>query len=261
VRQAWAPGYALDRVIHLRMSVGDFAGVIKAADQLVEKVPDSRHVPSALLDKAQAQVRQDKAPAAKTTLDALRDMISTKGLSKRWSLELELAEIQIDPALKGQAKRDRLIEVGGQAGNAYPTVRNRARVVEGETYLEGSKPDFASAKGIFEKIVADPKADNATLAAAYTGLGDCLFNTAAEKLKAGQDANDDLLEALLSYMRVVVNYEDQPAYASKSMFFAGRVFDYLGDDISKSNARRLYTTVIQNYPQTNWAAEARSFRK
>jgi len=259
-RQAWAPAHAMDRILHLRMSVGDLDGVIKAADRLVDKAPGSRHVPSAMLDKAFAQRMQGKGAASQATLDDLRSMITEKGLSKRWSLELELAEVLGNEGLKGQAKRDRLIEVAGQASTTYPTVRNRARVAEGETYLEGSKPDYAAAQKIFQAIVADPKADHATLAGAYTGLGDCLFNTAAEKVKAGETANDELLEALLAYMRVVVNYEDQPSYVPKAMFYAGRVFDYLGDDISKDNARRLYTAVIQNYPGSTWAAEARNFR-
>jgi tetratricopeptide (TPR) repeat protein len=260
-RQPWAPGYALDRILHLRMGIGDLDGVVRAADRLVEKVPDSRHAPSALLDKAQAQRMQGKGPAAQATLDTLREMIAAKGLSKRWSLELELAEVLGNTGLKGQAKRDRLIEVAGQAGTAWPMVRSRARVAEGETWLEGDKPDYQKALKIFEDIVADPKADHATLAGAYTGLGDCLFNTAAEEIRGGGQADDELLEALLAYMRVVVNYDDQPGYVPKAMFYAGRVFDYLGDDVSKSNARRLYTAVIRDYPRSDWAAEARNYRK
>jgi len=260
-KQTWAPAHALDRILHLRMGLGELDGVIKAADRLLEKAPDSRHAPTALLEKAFAQRMQGKGPAAQATLDVLRETIASKGLSKRWSLELELAEIAGNADLKGQAKRDRLIEVAGQAGNAYPTVRSRARVAEGETHLEGSSPDYASAQKIFESIVADPKADEATLAGAYTGLGDCLFHSAAEKIKAGADAGNELLEALLAYMRVVVNYPDQPNYVPKAMFFAGRVFDYIGDDVSKGNARRLYTAVIQNYKDSTWAAEARNFRK
>ena len=38
-------------------------------------------------------------------------MITAKGLSKRWSLELELAEVLGNEGLKGQSKRDRLIEI------------------------------------------------------------------------------------------------------------------------------------------------------
>lgn len=258
-RQAWAPAYALQRVIELRTSLGDAEGVVKAAEALLAKTPDSRHAPAAQLAKAEAQKAQGKDAQARTALDDLRTMIDAKALSKRWSLELELAEVLFNAELKGQAKRDRLIEIAGQAGKVYPAVANRARVSEGETYLEGAKPDFAAAKKVFEKILADPKADDATLAGAYTGMGDCLFHEAAA---ANPPAPVVLEAALMSYMRVAVNYRDQTRYAPKAMFYAGRSFDLLGEgDNNKANARRLYGAVMQNYPGSEWAREAGNFRR
>jgi hypothetical protein len=262
-RQAWAPAYALQRVIELRTSLGDAEGVIKAADALLAKAPDSRHAPGAVLAKAEAQKALGKDAQARQALDDLRTMIDAKALSKRWSLELELAEVLFNPELKGQAKRDRLIEIAGQAGKTYPAVANRARVSEGETYLETGKQDFAAARKVFEKILADPKADDATMAGAYTGMGDCLFHEAAGKSQqSGTPAREELEAALMSYMRVAVNYRDQTRYAPKAMFYAGRTFDLLGEeDTNKANARRLYGAVIQNYPGSEWAREASNFRR
>src|SRR5690606_28534592 len=108
-------------------------------------------------------------------------------------------------------------------------VANRARVAEGETYLEGSKPDFGAAKKVFEKILADPKADDATMAGAYTGMGDCLFHEAAAKGSGSDASKKDLDAALMAYMRVAVNYRDQTRYAPKAMFYAGRSLDLLGE--------------------------------
>ena len=151
-RQAWAPAYAMQRVIELEASLGDAEGVVKAADALIAKAPDSRHAPGAQLAKAEALKAQGKDGPARQALDDLRTMIDAKALSKRWALELELAEVLFNPELKGQAKRDRLIEVAGQAGKAHPAVANRARVSEGETYLEGSKQDFTAAKKVFGQM-------------------------------------------------------------------------------------------------------------
>ena len=262
-RQAWAPAYAMQRVIELRTSLGDAEGVVKAAEALLAKAPDSRHAPDAQLAKAEALKGLGKDSQATQALEDLRRMIDAKALSKRWTLELQLAEVLFDASLKGQAKRDRLIEIAGQAGRTYPAVANRARVAEGETYLEGSKPDFASASKVFEKIVADPKADDATLAGAYTGMGDCLFHEAAGKGSGSPEAKKDLEAALMAYMRVAVNYRDQTRYAPKAMFYAGRSLDLLGegDETVKANARRLYGTVIANYPSSDWAREARNFRR
>jgi tetratricopeptide (TPR) repeat protein len=260
-RQAWAPAYALQRVIELRTSLGDAEGVVKAAEALLAKAPDSRHAPAAQLAKAEALKSQGKDSQATQALEDLRKMIDAKSLSMRWSLRLELSTVLFDANLKGQAKRDRLIEIAGQAGRTYPSVANSARVSEGETYLEGTKPDFAAAKKVFEKILADPKADDATMAGAYTGMGDCLFHEAAAKGSGSAEGKQDLDAALRSYMRVAVNYRDQTRYAPKAMFYAGRSLDLIGegDEAMKSNARRLYSAVIQNYPGSEWAREARNF--
>lgn len=258
-RQAWAPAYALQRVLELRMSLGDAEGVIKAADALLAKAPDSRHAPGAQLAKAEALEAQGKDAQASQALDDLRKMIDAKALSKRWALEVELAQVLFNAELKGQAKRDRLIEIAGQAGKAFPGVANRARVSEGQTYLEGGKQDFAAAKKVFEKILADPKADDETLAGAYTGMGDCLFHEAAA---SNPPSATQLEAALMAYMRVAVNYRDQTRYAPKAMFYAGRSFDLMGDaESSKANARRLYAAVMQNYPGSEWAREASNFRR
>ena len=116
-------------------------------------------------------------------------------------------------------------------------------------------------KAIFQKIVDDPKAESSTLAAAYTGLGDCLFQRAVAAEK-GSDARNKLMrDALLSYMRVVVNHRDESGYAPKAMFFAGRVFDQSEDEVSKENAQKLYRAVLRHYDGTQWAEEARNFRK
>lgn len=262
-RQAWAPAYALQRVIELRSSLGDAEGVVKAAEALLAKAPDSRHAPEAQLAKAEALKALGKDSQATQALGDLRTMIDAKALSKRWTLRLQLAEVLFDAGVKGQDKRDRLIEIAGQAGRTYPSVANRARVAEGETYLEGSKPDFGAAKKVFEKILADPKADDATMAGAYTGMGDCLFHEAAAKGSGSDASKKDLDAALMAYMRVAVNYRDQTRYAPKAMFYAGRSLDLLGegDEAAKANARRLYGAVIQNYPGSEWAREARNFRR
>lgn len=259
---AWAPAYALQRVIELRTSLGDAEGVVKAAEALLAKAPDSRHAPAAQLAKAEALQAQGKGGPAGQALEDLRTMIDAKALSKRWALELELAQVLFDEKLKGQDKRDRLIEISGQAGKAYPGVANRARVSEGETYLEGGKQDFAAARKVFDKILADPKADDETLAGAYTGMGDCLFHEGAGKSQGGTPAKEELEAALMAYMRVAVNYRDQTRYAPKAMFYAARTFDLLGDEgNNKASARRLYTTVIQSYPGSEWAREASNFRR
>lgn len=259
-RQLWAPAYALKRAIDLHTSVGNVAKVVELTDKLISKVPDSRYVPMAFLARIEALREQKKEQAAQEAVTAFRNLIQAKGLSDRWRLEADLLDVLSNPALKGQAKRDRLIEIESQAGEQYPITRNRARVAQGESFLEGDSPEFAKARKIFDGIVADPKADDTTLAAAYTGLGDCLFKETVDKVKAGTDASASARACLLAYMRVIVVYKDQTRYVPKAMYFAGRSFEFLGDD-NKLNARKMYSSVIQGFPKSPWATEAKNQRK
>ena len=255
-RQAWAPAYAMRRIMGIYMTVGDLQGVVTAANKLISERPDSRHVPGAYLAKSEALRLLGQEDKARKAISDFRDVIDRKSLSDLWRLEAELAEILNDGNLKGTARRDKLITVATTAGAKYPVVRNRARVAEGESYISGNSKEYGKAQAVFQEIADDPTADDATLAGAYTGLGDCLFQQAAEKVNAGEDAAEDLRGALLNYLRVVVVYEDQTRHVSKSMFFAGRVFDLMDAETARADARRMYQALMARYPASEWAQMA-----
>jgi hypothetical protein len=259
-KQDWAPAHALDRALRLQLAREDFQGAIASADLLWEKLSLSRQVPATLLAKAEAQRALGDAAGAQATQDALRDLIVARRLSERWTLELELARIQGYAELTAQARRDRFGEIADRA-SAWPPVRNRARLLEAASLLDGERPDFSAARALLAEILASPIADDATLAAANAGLGDCLMQAASEKLESGADASADLRAALLAYMRVVVLHADQSAVAAKCTFLAARACDQLGDGVSKANARRLRAALIQRHPNSAWAAEARNLRR
>ena len=64
----------------------------------------------------------------------------------------------------------------------------------------------------------------------------------------------------MSYLRVTINYKDQTAYVSKSLFYAARSFDLMGAEQSE-NAQKLYRRVMGHYPDSRWAQESRGFIK
>lgn len=252
-RQSWAPAYAMRRVLDINMTVGDLEGVIQAADVLIEKQPGSRHVPGAFLAKAEAQRLLGQNDKARRTITQFRDLIDTKTLSDLWRLEAELADVLNDTTLSGTARRDKLITIATTAGSKYPVVANRARVAEGESYITGDNREFDKARGVFQAIADDPQADDATLAGAYTGLGDCYFQQAANKVKRGEDATSELRAALLNYLRVVVVYEDQTRYVAKALFYAGRVFELMEGDDAQASASKMYRALVTRYPASEWA--------
>ena len=261
-KQLWAPGYALYRAIEFCAAVASqesLQRIVTLSDTLVEKLPDSRYVPLALISKASALRDLGKGKEAGETITALRTLVSTKALSEAFKLEADLLDIETG-SLKGQQRRDKLLEVQGKAGSQYPLVKSRARVLEAQTYIEGETKDFSKARQIYDAVIKDPKADDATLAGAYTGMGDCLFQEASEKFRTGGDASVILRDAVLSYLRVVLVYKDQSRYVPKAMFQAGRTFEMMGEG-RKPDARRMYSSVIQHYPGSEWASLAKSARK
>jgi len=260
-KQDWAPAHALERALSLQVAQGQLAAAIETANRLLAQAPQSRHVPSALLAKAGAQRALGDAPAAQATLDALRDLIVSRHLAARWSLELDLARLQGYAELGAPARRDRLAEIADQAGSTWPPVRNRARLLEGESFLEGAAPEFAKASELFAGILAEPIADEDTLARAHAGLGDCQLHAAEQRIEAGGDAGADLRAALLSFMRVVVLYPEQAEPAAKCMFLAARACELLGDETSAADGRRLIAALLQRHPDSKWAALAQESRK
>ena len=260
-KQDWAVAHALARAMHLQLAQGELASAIESANLLQAQAPQSRHVPSALLAKAGAQRALGEASGAQATLDALRDLIAARHLGARWSLELDIARLQGYAELSASARRDRLGEIAEQAGSAWPPVRNRALLLEAESFLEGSAPDFANARALFERTLAEPIAEDDTLARAHAGLGECQLQAAEQRLAAGADATAELRAALLSSMRVVVLYREQAELAAKCMFLAARACELLGDEVSKADARRLIAALLQRHPTSKWAALAQESRR
>ncbi len=256
-RYAWEPAYAMHRLIQLNSMVGDAQHLIEAADKLIANAPDSRFAPEAFLAKAKTQFLTGDSSGANKTLKDFLNMIQGKQLSQRWSLEHKLASAQYDSALKGQKLRDKLKSISSQAGGAFPKVKNAAEVAIAESLVEAKKLD--EAEPIFTRITDNPKASAETLAAAYTGLGDCLFKRATQS--SGEAREKLLVEAKLAYMRVVVVYKDQVRYVPKAMFWAGRVFDESEDEGDKERAQKLYAKVMREYQGNEWADEAKGFRK
>ena len=257
----WAPPFAAWTAIELRQQFGDLAGVTSGSAAFLTKFPDSRYVPYVYLTKASAEGVLGQASKVTQTLGAFRALIGEKDLSSRWDFEVDLAEAR---AAGGSlaTQRAALEEIVSKAKAEHPGVASRAQVAIGEAILaeaekkQGSDKDKAAtlrreAQSMFEEIVGDATSDDATLAGAYTGLGECYFY-------AGADAQDPelLKKAVLALLRLPVSYETQTAYVPKALFLAGRSFDMLQDNGRKSAMLR---QLEQQYPNNPWTEQGRKF--
>ncbi len=257
-RKKWAPGYSAYRAIQIAQLLDDLGAVIKNSDRMITNFTDSRYLPMAYLAKASAQFRSGKPGAAQGIYKNLEALVESKSLSKRWALEAQLGLILTDSTTKGSDKRDKLAQLASDAAQ-FPTVKNRARLAEGETYVaeaEGASegkamPLLAEAEKIFRGILTGHKADDETLAGAYAGLGDALIQQGIRKKD-----NDLIRKGLMSYLRVIVNYKDHSQYVSKSMFWSMRAFKFLEDN---ERYREMKFKLKQRYPDSNWASMAENY--
>jgi hypothetical protein len=253
----WGPAQAAWRACEVRLQAGDLAGLPAAAQRLIASFPDSRHVPRAYLLKAGAEQRSGQAEQAKQTLAELSTLVTDQALAKRWALACRLAQIQVDPGLDHAARRNELERLAGEA-KGEPVVALRARVAAGESLLAGASFDQGNArelvnqaKQVFQQAISEQDADRETLAAAYTGLGDCLFLTGAEA-----DDKAILLDAALQYLRVITVYREQGFHVPKALFYAMRCFDLMQDNRRKADMRRELASL---FPDSTWAAEAKKY--
>lgn len=252
-KHPWSRAYAYYRLVGVYEVMGEVGDLTTTADEMAQLEPDSRYLPIVLTKKAQLLADSGDLAKARASLGDLEKLIAAKRLGNRWALALELGRV-LYGVETGAAQRSKLKDISGRAGAAYPIVRNRAEVSVGASLLTEGK--LGDAEKIFKDVVADPKADDRTLAAAYAGLGMCLF-------RRGETTGDmDLLRAARkAFMRVVVLYKNEINYLPESLFFAGRCYQLIGGEEAEDAATKLYNHVIRNFPESRWAGEARGFRR
>ena len=90
-RYTWAPAYAAFRLLEIQNSVGDAAGIVSAAERLIDNFSESRYVPQAYVIMADALFLSDEGGRAQAKLGEFERLIVKKNLSQRWGLECRLA--------------------------------------------------------------------------------------------------------------------------------------------------------------------------
>ncbi len=250
-KHPWSRAYAIYRLQGVYQALGKVDDAVAAGEHLAQVEPDSRYLPYAMARNAQVLSDAGRGPAALKAIEGIYQLVDTGRLGERWRLEVELGRALYGGQLTGTRLRAKLEELAQRAGTQYPVVRNRAEVAVGEALAR--EDDLAAAEEVFRRITSDPKADARTLAAAYTGLGLCLW----EKGKNGD--TKVLTEALVSFMRVVVNYRNEAIYVPRALFYAGRCFQTIGGPGADEKATKLYNKVRRDYPESRWARDAKSF--
>lgn len=255
----WAADYARYRIVELNAIMNDVPAMSAAVDSLLADAPESRYVPLAMIDKIDTLLLNGNMAEGKAASTAFKDLISSKGLSQRWKHEQELLALRSDSTKKGEALEKEL-QALSRAAAVFPTVTNAADVATAESMLQRS--EFDKAEELFRGVTEASNADDGTMAAAFTGLGDCLYRRAEAKAGSDEEGAAELFkEAQLAFMRTVVNYRFQYAHVAKAAFYAGRCFQHIGGEGSKEKSSKLLISVIVNFKGSKWAESAKEFQK
>ena len=262
-KHPWAAAYSQYRLIELFEQLNteeSIQSMVAAVDELVATYPDSRYVPLAFIKKIEAQLIHGDRAGAKASAAAFGALVLERDLAQRWKLEQQLRAVLSDEALSGTGLESALERISSQAA-VFPTVSNRADVAIAESML--GRGAFDEAEAAFEGVTESPNADDRTLAAAWCGLGDCLYRRAEAMGAAGnaEGASPLFQRAQLAFMRVVVLYPAELAYVPKSAFYAGRCIQELGGELAKDQSDRLFNFVTRNFRGSRWADSARQFRR
>ena len=262
-KHPWAAAYSQFRLIELfeQMNTEEsIQSMVGAVDQLVATYPDSRYVPLAFIKKIEAQLIHGDRAGAKASAAAFGALVEERGLAQRWQSEHKLREVLADESLSG-AKLESALERVSSAAAVFPTVSNRADVAIAESML--GRGAFGEAEEAFGGVTESPNADDRTLAAAWCGLGDCVYRRAEAMAAAGnaEGAVPLFQQAQRAFMRVVVLYPAELAYVPKSAFYAGRCIQELGGELAKDQSDRLFKFVTRNFRGSRWADSARQFRR
>jgi len=242
----WVKQHALFRMARCQYSAGDMKGVATTVERLLQEVPDTFFYAPALMMEAQAKRVMNDKSGAEAVYKRLSQDVTAKGLPERWDREAELGLILLDSSLKGKVRMQALEGVAEKNAEQFPTVASHARVEVGNAMVTAK--DYAGARLHFQTILDQAKADDSTLAAALSGLGDCAYHQALEQ--------DDLAsqrplleEAILNFLTVASVYREEVILTPRAMFYAGDALKRFGDTPgAKSVAGRLQKL----YPNSSW---------
>lgn len=250
----WAPAFAAWTALELRMQLADLEEAKTAAQRVIDNFGDTRYAPHAYLIKADAERRTGYHGDAVDTLDALAELASSVSLSKRWELECRLSRIVTVGSRVPAERREVMAAIAQEAGSSHPVVRLRAEtaqassmLAEAEGTVDANAADSlrAEAERLLTAVVADPVANEVTLAEAHTGLGDCGFYRGA----ATED-REVLQQAALHYLRVVTMHPTASEFVPKCLFYAMRCFQILGQRTRRADMAR---ELLDLYPDSEWA--------
>lgn len=230
---------------------------LKAYDELLKTIPNSRYFREAYFNKSQCAAKRD----FKVAIDILDDAkVKAKqlGLEDKFIFEVDFRKAMIyeDNNKFDDAKPiyNRLVS----STQREPTILYRALVGVGR--IEVINKNYNDAEKAFNEVI-EKSEDFLANAGAYNGRADCTL--------ARSSAPDSKIykSALFDYLRSKVLYPAQPGglaiEAEKATYYAGYCYEKLAQSLSAekkkvyiNNARALYLELIEKFPRSKLIPKA-----
>ncbi len=259
----WIKTYALYHIGKAYQAWGNstpskYGDAIKAYKDLLTANPKTRFYADVLMNLAICYSQSGDIQNAVTTLDRLAKEAYEKKLGIIWEANAkhQKANIELEGGLLDDAERDfRSSEnfCREQAGKCEdPPVKSYleklaslAKLSQGTILIKRKK--YSQAKNFFNEIVNNSASIPEAIASAQNGLGECLLTE--KKLK----------EAQIQFVTTKVVYGGIVEEAARATYFLGVCCLEMKDlePRYKKKAHDYFREVVDLYPKTRWAKEAR----
>jgi len=253
---SWVKQHTLFRQARCYFAMANPDGVVATVDRLLAEEPETFFYAPALMLKAEILSIAARDSEAKAVFEQLSGDVSAKGLPERWAREAELGLALLDRSGDAKARERKLAGLAEKNATKFPTVASRANVEIGNVMVEAQ--DYDKAQLFFERIVQSGQAEGATLAAAYSGLGDCFWYR-GDTVETKKEAKVEQYErAALHHLRVITMYKDAVQLVPRSHYFAARALRGMGTEESVKQGNQLASRLRRNFPQSPWWARLKS---
>ncbi len=261
--RSWIKTYSLIEIGKLYQQWGlsskdKLVEAVKTYEKLLEGNPETRFYPEVLLNMGISQADNGDLAGAIETLDRLAQEAYDKKLGTIWEAKarFEKANAQLkckslDEAGRGfsSAKKfasDQAKSAEKELSDELLKMCGKATIIQGSIMIE--KNNLREAQNFFEGIIKDETSGRDIKAGAECGLGKCLM------------ADKNLKEAQIQFARAKVLYGDITDAGAQATYYLGLLCLEMKEDEpnSKKKAQSYFKELIEWYPGTDWAKQART---
>lgn len=245
-----------NRALCLQLT-GKYDEAIQDYNTLLKEVEDTRYLREVYFNKVDCLVNQNNTDTAFKTIETARSKGRELSLEAIFILRLDLRKASIyksvSKLIEAQVIYKRL-----ETQRKHPEIAGQATLGLGD--ISSAKDEFGKAASYFRKAIEKSQIP-AILAAAYNGLGDCLYKQAGK-------SNDRKLykEALFAYLHTKLLYLPDPGESTKahekSIVQAAYCLKIIAKNLPEEKAvtyldyaRTLYQELIDKYPGSTYRPE------